>query len=795
MTGSLLVDMFQECVHSGGINDPTNFISQLQRFIENSSKFEIGFDNKELHEQMSKFQRKSHSLLEKLKSTECSDPKAEANKGVEKTKESPTEGAVNDDESDTEPKAKKMMMKRDFVESLVSEESSYSCTYCAEVGKQKVFEHLKSYQRHVRKDHEDKEKIDAQDYQARNKVICLLPRKSNPTKLCDKQIAKVVIVRHLKDVHGIERNDKRLIFKGFTTFDRQTFSVRWGLPKEVVPLEEYIEVDAIADINDKNPQNDIRNYLLKNDPKDISEPAELKSVSDGTDDDKIQSASGNVQEITVPTQVNNESNESIAMVDDMDTAILVIPKPLIDTTADTSLQLIDHEEIVVNSSFGVLHSSPEISSFGSNSQNTIPSQPEDITDQVVALMDPTEQQGEINSNEAMEPLVQLSGKIAMSIKVYDQTVIGGFIKIKADTVDDDSRENAEDEENVYDDHNYSQDSNGKYQSNPEAQSLRYEKRNNLNAVIELYTVSENSSFIEEFVKWLGNEENSTYRLSVGHLFNYPDSFTNFCTTNNPQFNLSRLINFKNGDDFLSLPSPISWYKKVGGRSGKDFVNRRTEQLKAFLRLKDFVVFKLNEEDFDLTRISLKRDIRDHIKDVEQQIKDMNLFKKLSGMANAQTNRRKAMKELVFGEIDDEAEYVACKKWFQSKECEEVELEMQDIWTKAMELNSIPKREYDRFATCCLFEFSINDKTRPGAYGVLKNADYAKKVPVYLPKDFEGNDYDDLSEGHKVYKKPSVDAKPSQFEVRLYGDEGPLKGGKRHTLVINLRLFDILEKFE
>ena len=90
---------------------------------------------------------------------------------------------------------------------------------------------------------------------------------------------------------------------------------------------------------------------------------------------------------------------------------------------------------------------------------------------------------------------------------------------------------------------------------------------------------------------------------------------------------------------------------------------------------------------------------------------------------------------------------------------------------------------------------VTAQLQQGDLCVQNVADYAKKVPVYLPKDFEGNDYDDLPEGHKVYKKPSVDAKPSQFEVRLYGDEGPLKGGKRHTLVINLRLFDILEKFE
>ena len=76
---------------------------------------------------------------------------------------------------------------------------------------------LKSYQRHVRKDHPLREKIDAQDFQERNKIICLMPRKSNPSKLCEKQISKDVIVRHLKDMHSVERDDKKLIFKGFVT--------------------------------------------------------------------------------------------------------------------------------------------------------------------------------------------------------------------------------------------------------------------------------------------------------------------------------------------------------------------------------------------------------------------------------------------------------------------------------------------------------------------------------------------------------------------------------------------------
>ena len=128
-------------------------------------------------------------------------------------------------------------------------------------------------------------------------------------------------------------------------------------------------------------------------------------------------------------------------------------------------------------------------------------------------------------------------------------------------------------------------------------------------------------------------------------------------------------------------------------------------------------------------------------------------------------------------------------------CEDVEMEIQEIWTKAMELEAVTKKDFDRFCQIALFELSIHDKNRPGVYSCIKNQDYAQKLEVYIPREFEGNDYDLLPEGHKLYKKPTNDAKPSCYEIRLHGDEGRIKNKQRQTVVMNLRVFEILEKFE
>ena len=133
------MDQLQECVHHGGIEEPHNFIRQVQSFLDNSSRIEREFDNRDLHKQMSEFQRNSHSLIHTIAQLEKVKDSEEGTLGVGELKESKPENTNVDDESEPVAKKKKMV-KKEFEESLIAEEQRYSCIYCAEEGKEKSFE-------------------------------------------------------------------------------------------------------------------------------------------------------------------------------------------------------------------------------------------------------------------------------------------------------------------------------------------------------------------------------------------------------------------------------------------------------------------------------------------------------------------------------------------------------------------------------------------------------------------------------------------------------------------------------
>ena len=277
-----------------------------------------------------------------------------------------------------------------------------------------------------------------------------------------------------------------------------------------------------------------------------------------------------------------------------------------------------------------------------------------------------------------------------------------------------------------------------------------------------------------------------------HLFTATDSFLNYVSSKNPEFNLSRLLKF-NGDDLVLLPSPVGWIKMMGGASGEEFPDRRAEALKSHSRLRRYIVFKLHDGiDF----IPRKGDIRTHLQDIDQQVEDLKLFKTLSRLSNIQKNRKKAMQKILEEEEknDDEDEFYGCQKWFKSKECSQLEIEAFEIWSKSMELNSVTKKGFDRFSKICMFELGLCDKSRPGVYQKIRNLDYVSKKKVYLPPgvDTDGN-YENLQDGWQIYKKPGEDVKPSAFEIRLFGDEGGLKGLQQTTITVNLRVHELLEK--
>ena len=328
---------------------------------------------------------------------------------------------------------------------------------------------------------------------------------------------------------------------------------------------------------------------------------------------------------------------------------------------------------------------------------------------------------------------------------------------------------------------------------------RWERRNQVKPVTKLNSVPENDNFISKFKHWwqtagasveTKNKDTSTLRMTLRYLFESPDCFINYQTSENPTFNLSRLVNF-GSEDFLAVPSPVSWITEVGGKNGQDFPSRRKEMLKSHQRLRSFINFTLNEYSFEGCAIQQKDAVAKHLKEIEKQVKKGNLFAQLEKLYQSQT-RKKAKMMKIIKPLEEENLKHCVRNWFASKESEELENEALTIYKNAMSNQNIKKSDFDRFSKICFFEAALFDKSRIGMWEHLKNEDYAAKRSAWLPPDMDELDYSRLPKEWLLYSEPYPGAPPSSYEIEIISGERS-KNHEDHSVVLSPRVNELIEK--
>ena len=516
----MLVDRFQEVIHTDGISDAKEFIRAIQDFLDKCSNCERIASNRSLNLALDSFRQRSNDYIKMLQASLIVE------KQIEKDR------------------TKKKTIKKVFVESIQKVEADYICSYCQEEGKVRRFEQLKSYQRHVRKDHVGRDKIKAEDYEEKDKVTCLLEKKSNNKKLCGSEVSKVAFTRHLKEVHQQERPDKKQIFRGFFTIDEgKSHSVCWALPNEIIPKEQIIEVEddveevegdgnevKAGDNDDKSVQNveieksesvldvkksnysrnDIRKYLvpLPRSPKIVTEEPEhiekvLVSVTDlnsGYNQGDRGVLTLSEPPVQLPTsqhindeQVRMEEPEQIEEVLVPVTDFSRLTEPPVDDFClmeTDDFQMVDHEEIVVNSTFGEIDSQPEHLSPGS-SQHSAATIYESLESCIFSYKMDDVIVNELDKKQNLYYVTLSNKKFAgLSIKTYDQSVEEGFVKVEEFVNDElDELEDEAVEDTSYPDPDQT------------VQKEMYQRRNILPATVDLSELEENRLFIEEFMDW------------------------------------------------------------------------------------------------------------------------------------------------------------------------------------------------------------------------------------------------------------------------------------------------------
>ena len=91
-----------------------------------------------------------------------------------------------------------------------------------------------------------------------------------------------------------------------------------------------------------------------------------------------------------------------------------------------------------------------------------------------------------------------------------------------------------------------------------------------------------------------------------------------------------------------------------------------------LCFRDFLLYELNETNFEGSNIERKRAIKMHIEDIEDQIVRGGYFGQLKQQIFLQDTKKEQMENIVNKDKTEENEYVCVKTFYMSKECKQME---------------------------------------------------------------------------------------------------------------------------
>ena len=234
----------------------------------------------------------------------------------------------------------------------------------------------------------------------------------------------------------------------------------------------------------------------------------------------------------------------------------------------------------------------------------------------------------------------------------------------------------------------------------ENRNERYSLRNEDLYENDIAKLPANEEFLEDLddylktVKYTANSRNAENirGKTRGHIGTHPHSLLRYETDLDPEFNLSRLICFTNPGQLIELKDPVTWIRKqIGGHDGRQNPSMQKEMLKAYSRVRDYVLFKLQNTKMgsDYQDLQRKRDLRQNIEDIEDNLKRNNTWRHLESLVKNEANKVKTAKaQQNPTRANDEANCVP--NWFKSDVFEGLLRDNLKVYEDATAAASKPK---------------------------------------------------------------------------------------------------------
>ena len=633
----------------------------------------------------------------------------------------------------------------------------------------------------------------------------MLNRRNKPTQRCNAEVEKGRICRHLKLTHQVQKPDKNE-FKGFLTEDSGTsYRVHWGSSKEANPPDvQYIEVE----IEPERPPADDEDIPPEEDPLATTASVEIESDRNISDEQSLSKnpttatdASKNEVLNYVEVAVAGPSHKNTNYVQDLEESSKnqSIDLPIVSPI----LFLVNPADVTNSSSFGSLSNTEEVS-MEEDSQKSFITGAITETGPTIHLKCDENLMNEISpsKDQAASHNTAFDG----DLPEYESPLIVKFKK------KDGAWAQAQEESSLTDDSEDDSDDDGDFAEVEnefeevvtvgviEYTQLRHQRRNLIESTQELSNKEGNKEIIAKFTDWWRkagasfvtvNKDTSTIVGSLNMLFLNKDCFLNHQTLLDNSFNLSRLVKFTS-PDYLAIPSPIEWITKVGGSSGQEMPSRRIDMLKSYIRLLGFIHQSLTDHGFIGDQIQQKQAVESHLAAIRKLIQDKKLFAQLQKLYQTQTAKKEQMLQIL-KPFEAENLHNCVKNWYRSKACEDLEIEAIGIYTKAKELKSVTSTNFNRFSKIVLLELAVFDKSRVGVYECMTNQDFVMKKPTWIPADMDSLEFAQLPKDWVMYKAPSPGVPPSSYEMTILADRSGIKCNQKQTVIINERVFELIEK--
>lgn len=344
------------------------------------------------------------------------------------------------------------------------------------------------------------------------------------------------------------------------------------------------------------------------------------------------------------------------------------------------------------------------------------------------------------------------------------------------------------------------DSDENIQARIQNKIRRFNKRLTDDNEVDVLELPENASFIEECKQYViqstASEKDSTTTVSLttGLLFRYPDSLLRFEVKKDPNFNLSRLLDFLNEDNFLEIRDPTLWITSSAGSEPSLNASRSKEKYKAHRRLRSFLKLKLDQVQFRTDAMSLLRreKIKDNLKNITEEVSQSRTWLKLNSQIESNRRKIKQAKETLnpsssMNLLEANRKYLASEQWKKRlSDCEK-------FYDTAMSTKNVTARAFNNFSNTGRHFLMFFDRNRASTYQFL-NSEWMSKRPMWFPEDFNSSEFQGLPDGHNFFVQDKTRS-PSAFLIKVSAANHPhLKLAQDSDVIVFPAVNEFLVKY-